>query len=65
MEIKNKLTVTRGDGGGDNGKRRQGDQGTCVKDSWTKPKGGRVGLEWEVVMVGAEGMVGENGDNCT
>ena len=43
MEIKNKLTVTRGEVGGDNGGKREKDyQGTCIKDTWTKPKG--VGL---------------------
>ena len=32
--------------GGDNGgKRRTGHQGTCIKDTWTKPKG--VGLRVE------------------
>ena len=39
-------------------------QGTCIKDTWTKPKG--VGLRvgggdgW-----GREVWWGENGDNCT
>ena len=29
--------------GGDNGvKREQGCQGTWIKDTWTKPKGGRM-----------------------
>ena len=37
MEIKNKLTVTRSEVGGDNrGKRGKGSQGTCMKDTWTK-----------------------------
>ena len=43
IEIKNKLTVTRGwrerDNGGNKGK---GHQGTCIKDTWTKPKGGQI-----------------------
>ena len=40
IEIKNKLTVTRGEGGGDNGGRKgKGHQGTCIMDTWTKPKG--------------------------
>ena len=40
IEIKNKLTVTRGKAGGDNGRTKgKGGQGTCVKDTWTKPKG--------------------------
>ena len=41
MKIKNKLTVTRGDG--DNwGKKGKGCQGTSIKDLWTKPKVGRI-----------------------
>ena len=53
MEIKNKLTVTRGEGraitGGTKGK---GHQGTCMKEPWTKPKeiesrvGGWEGWRW-------------------
>ena len=36
IEIKNKLTETRGEVGGDNGgKNREGFSGTCVKDTWT------------------------------
>ena len=36
MEIKNKLTVTRGERGTDNGGKRGGSrQGTCRKDPWT------------------------------
>ena len=47
VEIKNKLTVTRGEDGGDNGgKMGKGPPGTCIKITWTKPmecriKGGR------------------------
>ena len=38
--MKNKLTVTRGEGEGDNGgKKGKGHQGTCIKDPLTKPKG--------------------------
>ena len=35
--------------GGDNGvKREQGCQGTWIKDTWTKPKAGRIkGERWE------------------
>ena len=41
IEIKNKLTVTKGGGEGNNGgKQGEGHQGTCIKDTWTKPKGG-------------------------
>ena len=49
MEIKNKLTVTRGEG--DNrGKKGKSHQGTCIKDPWTKPKGRRIeGGRWEWV----------------
>ena len=41
MEIKNKLTVTRGEGGGDQqGKEGEGSsQETCIKDPWTKTTG--------------------------
>ena len=43
---------------------REGFSGTCIKDTWTKPKGGRIkGGRW--VWLGLEGVVGENGDNCT
>ena len=41
MEIKNKLTVTRGkrDNGGKKGKGCR--QGKCIKDTWTNLKQGR------------------------
>ena len=39
IEIKSKLTVTRGD---NRGKKGKGHQGTCTKDPQTKPK--QVGL---------------------
>ena len=61
MEIKNKLTVTRGEeGGGITGQRRgRGSQETCIKDPRTKRvECGRWGwIEQERVM-------GDNGDNC-
>ena len=44
--MKNKVTITRGEGEGDNGgKKGKSCQGTCVKDTWTKLKGigSRVG----------------------
>ena len=46
--MKNKLTVTRGEGErGNMGKKGKGHQGTCMKDPWTKPKGGRIeGRRW-------------------
>ena len=41
--IKNKLIVTRGEGEGDNGgKPGTGCQGTYIKDTWTKPKAGKI-----------------------
>ena len=63
MEIKNKLTVTRGER--DNwGKQGKVHQGRCVKNTWTKPKGvgsrvgGGYGWGWGELW-------GGNGDNCT
>ena len=53
LEIKNKLTVTRGEVGEDNGgKRGKCCQGKCMKDTWTKPKrvGSRVGGHGGVKM---------------
>ena len=48
IEITNKLTVTRGKRGGDNrGKKEKGCQETSIKDTWTKPKRGRIeGGRW-------------------
>ena len=51
MEIQNKLTVTRGEEEGDNG-RKKGKccQGTCIKNTWTKPEdGGIEGGRWVLV----------------
>ena len=49
IEIKNKLTITRGERGRDNrgwGKEK-GHQRTCIEDTWTKPKvGRREGGRW-------------------
>ena len=48
MEIKNNLTVTRGEvGEGDNRGRREGSsKGACIKDPWTKTTGsGEAGRE--------------------
>ena len=47
-EIKNKLTVTRGEVGGDHGrKRKKGCQGIHMKDTGTEPKWGRIeGGRW-------------------
>ena len=42
-EIKNKLTVTRGEVGGDNeGESVKGFSGSAIKDTWTKPSGGGI-----------------------
>ena len=40
--MKNKLTITRGEGGDNRGKKEKHHQGTCIKDPWTKPKRGRM-----------------------
>ena len=46
IEIKNKLTVTRREVGGDDGGGEEF-SGTCIKDTWTKPKGSRIkGGKW-------------------
>ena len=65
QEIKNKLTVTRGKGGGDNGGQKgKGHQRTCIKDPRTKPKGARIeGGRWG--QWGRGEQRGKNGDNCT
>ena len=60
IEIKNKLTLTRGEWEGIMGDKGEGFSEACTKDTWTKPKRGRIKgenwgwLEW-----------GQNGDNCT
>ena len=41
-EIKNKLTATRGEVGGDDERKIEGLSETCIKDTWTKPKGSRM-----------------------
>ena len=42
-EIRNKLTVTRAEVGGDNEGEKGGRfSGTCIKDTWTKPKQDRI-----------------------
>ena len=47
MEIKNKLTVTRGEGEGHNGGKKGKGQRTCIMDPWTKTKRGRIeGGRW-------------------
>ena len=59
-EIRNKLTVSRGEVGGDKGGEEKGERfsGTYIKDTCTKPKGsmiegGRWGwLRWEEVVGG-------------
>ena len=43
IEIKNKLTITKGEVGGNfGGIRQKRCQGTCIKDTWTKPRWGRI-----------------------
>ena len=65
IKIKYKLTVTRGQWGGDKGMREgKGCQGTCIKDTWTKPK--EVGSKRGGGDVWSGGQWwGKNGDNCT
>ena len=55
IKIKKKLTVTKGERGGDNGGKGKGHQTPCIKDPWTKPKRGRT--ELEVVVVGMSKVV--------
>ena len=64
-EIRNKLTVTRAEVGGDNEGEKGGRfSGTGIKDTWTKPKGHRSeGGTWGWLVWGA--WRGETGDNCT
>ena len=47
-EIKDKIIITRGEAGGDNGRKMgNGFSGTSIKDTWTKYKGGRIkGERW-------------------
>ena len=55
------LTVTRWEGKGEGitGKKGKGHQGTCIKDTWTKPKGSRFeGGRWGSVGRG-QGVWGE------
>ena len=42
IEIKNKVSVTRGEVGGDNGGKGRRISGTSIKDTWTKPKRDRI-----------------------
>ena len=64
MEIKNKLTVTRGEVGGDKGaKKGKGRQGTYMKDPGTETMAGRTECgRWGWVEQGR--VMGQNGDNC-
>ena len=47
-EINDKIIITRGEAGGDNGRKMgNGFSGTSIKDTWTKPKWGRIkGGKW-------------------
>ena len=61
MEIKNKLTVTRGEREGTNGGKGEGaSQGTFVKDPWTKTMGEGGSGGW----VGQRRVIGEKWKNC-
>ena len=63
MEIRNKLTVTRGEGQGDNGaKKGKGHQETWIKDPWTKTMGG---LNVGVGRAGESNGGNEDNCNCT
>ena len=63
-EIKNKLTVTRGEVGGNNGGKGEGFSGTTIKDTWTKPnRGGIRGGRWG--WLGWWGVVRGKWRNCT
>ena len=43
LERKNKVILTTGDRRGNYGEKRgKGCQGTCIMDTWRKPKGGRI-----------------------
>ena len=54
--MKNKLTVTRGEVGGDNGGKWGGFSGPTIKDTWTKPKrGGIEGRRWGCLGWGRSG----------
>ena len=56
------LTVTGGEVGGDNGGIKEaGFSGTSIKDTWTKPKRGRIeGERWGWLgMAGVEGKWGQ------
>ena len=46
------------------GAKREGFSGTLIKDTWTKPKEGRIkGGKWG--WLGWRGVRGESGDNYT
>ena len=65
MEIKNNLTVTRGEVGGDNGEQMgEGFSGTTIKDTGTIPKGDGMGGGDEDGWGWGERWE-ENEDNCT
>ena len=67
MEIKNKLTVTRGGMERDNGvKKGKGYQGTSIKDPGTQTMGreGEEDCKWKVKGGQGRVMGGRNGDNC-
>ena len=55
----------RGEGREKTGEKKgKGHEETCIKDTWTKPKRGRIEGGWWG-WVGRGQWLGENGDNCT
>ena len=65
IEIKNNLTVTRGEVGRDDRERGEAFSETTIKDTWTKPRGAGI-REGRWGWLGHGGVVGEgNADNCT
>ena len=63
IEIKNNLTVTRGEVGGDNGVKGEGFSGTTIKDTGTKPRGVEAREGGGDVWGGGQ-CWGVNADNC-
>ena len=65
MEIKNKLTVTNGEGGGITGKKGKGQvkERTQGQTQWGQGQDGRIEC-WRWVGRTGESNEGGNGDNC-
>ena len=62
IEIKNNLTVTGGEVGGDNG--GEGFSGTAIKDRWEKPRRRVEAREGEGFGWGGGKWWGVSADNC-